>query len=196
MKKLFVASALALALSVAGQQKASAWSEFKFSAGVNMGWVGGGNRLFWGLYRSAPYPGGQDLGPWFPGIAAAANGGQYYPPNPYGPAPYPAPYPVPGAPAPGAPGWQAPPPFRWPRTSLGAILAQTAGALSRGGTPPGPDLLFREIPMKKLLWACVLALPVLALPNQAHAFMVGNYEVDTGAKVWCNVRQFNFATPT
>ena len=50
--------------------------------------------------------------------------------------------------------------------------------------------------MKKLLWACVLALPILALPNAARAFMIGNYEVDTGAKVWCNVRQFNIATPT
>ena len=50
--------------------------------------------------------------------------------------------------------------------------------------------------MKKLLWAFLLTLPILALPTQAHAFMVGNYEVDTGAKVWCNVHQFNISTPT
>jgi len=80
MKKLFVASVLALAATMACQQKASAWSEFKFSAGVNFGWAGGGNRILWGLYHSAPYPGGQDVYPVFPGIAAglgynAANAG-------------------------------------------------------------------------------------------------------------------------
>ncbi len=65
MNKLLMASLLALGVTVAGQQKASAWSEFKFSAGVNLGWVGGGNRVLWGLYRSAPYPGGPDLTPAF-----------------------------------------------------------------------------------------------------------------------------------
>src|SRR5262245_12651976 len=68
MKKLFVASALALALTMASQQKASAWSEFKFGIGLNFGWCGGGNRILWGAYHSAPYPGGQDLGPWLPGL--------------------------------------------------------------------------------------------------------------------------------
>ncbi len=71
MKKLFVASVLALGVTMACQQTASAWSEFKFSAGVNLGWVGGGNRVLWGLYHSAPYPGGQDVYPVFPGVAAA-----------------------------------------------------------------------------------------------------------------------------
>jgi hypothetical protein len=69
MKKLLMASVLALGVTAACQQKASAWSEFKFSAGVNLGWVGGGNRFLWGLYRSAPYPGGQDLPPAFAGLA-------------------------------------------------------------------------------------------------------------------------------
>jgi hypothetical protein len=49
--------------------------------------------------------------------------------------------------------------------------------------------------MKKLLWACVLSLPFLALPSEAKAFVFGNYEVDSGARVWCNVRQFNCQTP-
>ncbi len=86
MKKLFVASALALALTVAGQQRASAWSECKFSVGINFGWVGGGNRCLCGLYRSAPYPGGPDLAPAF--VVAPYNPGycggvaEFVPPMP------------------------------------------------------------------------------------------------------------------
>jgi hypothetical protein len=71
MKKLVMAALLAAGVLAASQQRASAWSEFKFSAGVNFGWVGGGNRILWGLYHSAPYPGGQDVAPCFPGVAAA-----------------------------------------------------------------------------------------------------------------------------
>jgi len=106
MKKLLVTCVLALTILMAHRQSASAWSEVKFSAGVNLGWVGGGNRFLWGLYHSAPYPGGQDLGPFFPGIAAAANNGAYYgypaagayPPAGYPvPAQAPAPHPAPAA---------------------------------------------------------------------------------------------------
>ena len=93
MKKLLVASVLALAATVACQQKASAWSEFKFSAGVNLGWVGGGNRILWGACHSAPYPGGQDVEPL---VVGNVN------------------YPAYGVPAPaimpGAPIYQGPPP--------------------------------------------------------------------------------------
>jgi hypothetical protein len=88
-----------------------------------------------------------------------------------------------------------PPPFPWPGTGLEAIFSQTAGALSRGGTPSGPDTPFCETAMKKLLWAGVLALPFLALPSEVKAFTIGGYEVDTGARVWCNVRQFNTLLP-
>ncbi len=49
--------------------------------------------------------------------------------------------------------------------------------------------------MKQLFWAGVLALPLLVLPSEAKAFCIGGYEVDTGAKVWCNVTQFNLTTP-
>ncbi len=109
MKKLLVASMLALAATVASQEKASAWSEFKFSAGINFGWAGGGNRILWGLYHSAPYPGGQDVPPVFPGVAAglgynAANAG-YGPAAgfaPYAPAAFYGSNPGPGAPAPRA----------------------------------------------------------------------------------------------
>ena len=45
--------------------------------------------------------------------------------------------------------------------------------------------------MRKLLWACALALPLLALPTEARAtWCIGDYQVDTGAKVWFNVYQY------
>jgi hypothetical protein len=53
--------------------------------------------------------------------------------------------------------------------------------------------------MKKLLWAALLALPLLAWPAKANAFCFGNLQVDTGAKVWFNVRYgghgFGFGMP-
>src|SRR5205085_8963797 len=49
--------------------------------------------------------------------------------------------------------------------------------------------------MKKLLWAALLALPWLALPSSAKAFVIGGYECDAGARVWCNVRQYNCNLP-
>ncbi len=48
--------------------------------------------------------------------------------------------------------------------------------------------------MKKLFWACVLALPLLALPSQARAWDLAGYQVDTGAKVWFNVRRSGWDT--
>ena len=99
MKKLFVASVLALAVTLASQQTASAWSEFKFGVGLNFGWCGGGNRILWGAYHSAPYPGGPDIGPYFPGLAAAYTGVPSY-----------APYAGYAAPPAFAPMWQGPMP--------------------------------------------------------------------------------------
>jgi hypothetical protein len=49
--------------------------------------------------------------------------------------------------------------------------------------------------MKKLLCACALTLPFLALPSDAKAFCIGGYEFDTGARVWCNVKQMNCYMP-
>jgi hypothetical protein len=60
MKKMLVTCALALAVTAAGQQRASAWNEFKFSVGFDICWRGGGNCWSWtpGLsHYSAPYPG-------------------------------------------------------------------------------------------------------------------------------------------
>jgi hypothetical protein len=115
MKKLLVMSVLALAVSMACQQTASAWSEFKFSAGVNFGWVGGGNRFFWGLYRSAPYPGGPDLPPVFGQafLAQQAPHGGFgggYAPGPYIPGPVGPGMVSPHPPTPYGPGFQGPPP--------------------------------------------------------------------------------------
>jgi len=85
MKKLFVASALALALTVAGQQKASAWSEFKLSAGFNLSWACSPCSYNFCFSRQCePYPGCL-------GQACFANGGAaYY--GGYAAAPGAAPY--------------------------------------------------------------------------------------------------------
>jgi hypothetical protein len=61
MKKWVMASLLALGVTVACQQRASAWSEFKFSAGVSLSWCSTGNCTNWGFYRQCvpngcPYP--------------------------------------------------------------------------------------------------------------------------------------------
>ena len=75
MKKLLVASVLALSLTMASQQRASAWKEFQFSAGISFHYCGGGNRWLWGLYESSPYPGVPNFGP-----PCAGYGGPVYGP--------------------------------------------------------------------------------------------------------------------
>jgi hypothetical protein len=118
MKKLFVASVLALAVIMASQTTASAWSEFKFSAGINFGWVGGGNRILWGAYHSAPFPCQPDVPPLLP-FQVAYYGGSYnvaggspiggYGMSVAGGSPYGAPV-VPAVPAAPVPHAQAAPP--------------------------------------------------------------------------------------
>jgi hypothetical protein len=51
--------------------------------------------------------------------------------------------------------------------------------------------------MKKLLWACALALPLFALPSEAKAFGLGifDHQVDVGCNVYCNVKPFNLLMP-
>ena len=58
MKKLLVASVLALALVAGSQQTASAWSHFKIGIGMNVDWSCGNNNLLWGAYRSGQVPEG------------------------------------------------------------------------------------------------------------------------------------------
>jgi len=59
MKRFAFACMAALALSVFAQQKASAWCNFNFSAGVNTSFSSGGCRLLWGLVETAPGPNSQ-----------------------------------------------------------------------------------------------------------------------------------------
>lgn len=66
MKKMLCVGLTALGLMLAAHQEASAWINFKFSAGVNWQWQSGGNNLFWGAFsngqpgfgafQSQPYP--------------------------------------------------------------------------------------------------------------------------------------------
>jgi hypothetical protein len=63
MKKLVVASVLALALVSGSQQTASAWSHYKFNIGMNIDWSTGNNCWFWGLFRNGQIPDGYGGGP-------------------------------------------------------------------------------------------------------------------------------------
>jgi hypothetical protein len=97
MKKLLVASVLALALVSGSQQTASAWSHYKFSIGMNLDWSTGNNSWFWGLFRNGQIPDGYGGGPL----------GDYYaaPPVTYSQPGFhaPAPTPVQRQSAPGTP---------------------------------------------------------------------------------------------
>jgi hypothetical protein len=62
MKKMLALGVLALTLTLASNQQASAWQNVKFGIGLNFQWSGGGNNWLWGLWRSgdvpSPYGGG------------------------------------------------------------------------------------------------------------------------------------------
>ncbi|MGF1580140.1 MAG: hypothetical protein ACFCD0_12325 [Gemmataceae bacterium] len=93
MKKFYVLALVACALVVASEQRASAWSNIKFGAGVNLHWQTGDNTLLWGLFRSGqvPYGGG------YPGVPpqivphgpqASAPNSNVYPSQAYAGYPY------------------------------------------------------------------------------------------------------------
>lgn len=63
MKKLLVASVLALALVSGSQQQASAWSHFKFNIGMNVDWSTGNNCWLWGAFKNGQIPEGYGGGP-------------------------------------------------------------------------------------------------------------------------------------
>ncbi len=75
MKRLAFGVA-AVALVLASQQQASAWSKFNFGVGLNVGWQGGGNSVLWGVLKGAPTPGdggyGDGGGPGLGGALALA----------------------------------------------------------------------------------------------------------------------------
>jgi hypothetical protein len=83
MKKILVASVLALALVAGTQQPASAWCSAKFSIGLNYEYSGGNNNFFWGLYKSGQVPEGY----------GAPMGGYYAPMPPMAPPAFRAPAP-------------------------------------------------------------------------------------------------------
>ena len=56
MKKFFIMGALALTAAVLSDHQASAWTNFKFGAGVNLGYQAGGNNFGWGLFRNGNPP--------------------------------------------------------------------------------------------------------------------------------------------
>jgi hypothetical protein len=60
MKKLMMVTAVALAALATAGQKASAWTQIKFGAGINFSLIGGGNSILWGAYCSQLPP--PDLG--------------------------------------------------------------------------------------------------------------------------------------
>src|SRR5262249_44894416 len=94
MKRILTLGVLALGMTLASQQSASAWCNFKFGAGVNWNWQSGNNCWLWGLCRGGEVPGPEYFGccapscgypscgyPAYAGVGgypAYAGGNQYY----------------------------------------------------------------------------------------------------------------------
>ena len=121
MKKLLVASVLALAVALASQQTASAWHEWRFSAGISFA-----GRGEW--FSCNPYPGDcSNCGP-FGGMFSSYYAGPAF--GHYGDA--------------GAPSWQAPAPSADPKvpgdnkgpTPAAAGLPQTYSPYYNTGYQP------------------------------------------------------------
>src|ERR1700733_9668356 len=72
MKKMLVASVVAVALMAGLQQQASAWCKFNFGVGLNCSYEGGGNSLLWGLIKGSPCPNQMGIDP---GLGAPLTGG-------------------------------------------------------------------------------------------------------------------------
>jgi hypothetical protein len=94
MRKILAACAVALALVLATGQQASAWHKCSFGVGLNIGFEGGGNCLFWGLLKGAPAPGQMD-GNFSGGDFGSASG---FDPGFAGPQDFSKPLPMPPAP--------------------------------------------------------------------------------------------------
>jgi hypothetical protein len=56
MKRLFVACVLALAATLASQQRASAWGEFNFAAGFKLHWTWTGYTICCSIHSNPPPP--------------------------------------------------------------------------------------------------------------------------------------------
>jgi hypothetical protein len=79
MKKLITLSVLTACFTFTSTQQASAWSNIRFGAGVNLHWQTGDNNLLWGFFRNGqiPYPAGGGYG--MPGPGGGFQG--YYDPT-------------------------------------------------------------------------------------------------------------------
>jgi len=75
MKKILTLALLALPTALITDQQASAWTNTKFSIGLNWSRQSGGNNFFWGLFRNGqpPCPDGA-----YPGYAPGHYGPQEF----------------------------------------------------------------------------------------------------------------------
>jgi hypothetical protein len=62
MKRFLSIGLLALGAMLGDQAPASAWVNFKFSAGINWQWQSAGNNFLWGLWRNGQPPGPEAFG--------------------------------------------------------------------------------------------------------------------------------------
>ena len=127
MKRMISLGLLALGLTLAHQQPASAWCNFKFGAGVNWHWQSGNNSYFCGLFKSGEVPGPEYFGVPGCGAGCAVPGGyggaplsgytqdqfQYYGANPG---------------VPGQPAYAGAPQQPTPHAPQAANVAQQTGA--------------------------------------------------------------------
>ena len=62
MKKIVLAGLCAISLIALSQQTASAWTNHRFSVGLNWQRQSGGNQFLWGAYRNGQPPGPEHFG--------------------------------------------------------------------------------------------------------------------------------------
>ena len=62
MKKMLLVTLLGLGLVLTSGQRASAWSKSNFGVGLNIGYEGGGNSVFWGMFKGEQPPIGGMVG--------------------------------------------------------------------------------------------------------------------------------------
>jgi hypothetical protein len=87
MKKMMVASVLALALTASARQEASAWCKFNFSAGINMSYESTGCCYNWGFSCNPnPPPCGYGGYSCYAGYPNVYGGAGYAPAYGYAPA--------------------------------------------------------------------------------------------------------------
>ncbi len=132
MKRSFCIALTACCLTLLLDRPAQAWSKFNFGVGMNLGWEGAGNNIFWGMLRGGPAPGQEGMGgPGFRGLGNRGYGPGYGPGYDPGYGQYPM---MPPMPAPAA----APAPNQAGGYDPGAFGDASPFAMRNGmGYPPG-----------------------------------------------------------